>query len=109
MALFRHREERREEAVRYKMQEKIFSIGGDYWIENDRGERAGGRVRGERLVRHHRHCWDPCCLGHPGLEHADVARRPFGSRKGTEHRKIPVHRASAVNQRVDGDGDRPAG
>jgi uncharacterized protein YxjI len=40
MALFRHREERRDEAVRYKMQEKIFSIGDDYWIENDRGERV---------------------------------------------------------------------
>jgi uncharacterized protein YxjI len=40
MALFRHREERREEPVRYRMQEKIFSIGDDYWIENDRGERV---------------------------------------------------------------------
>jgi uncharacterized protein YxjI len=40
MALFRHREERRDEAVRYKMQEKIFSIGDDYWIENERGERV---------------------------------------------------------------------
>jgi uncharacterized protein YxjI len=40
MALFRHREERREEPVRYRMQQKIFSIGDDYWIENDRGERV---------------------------------------------------------------------
>jgi uncharacterized protein YxjI len=40
MALFRHREERREEAVHYKMQQKVFSIGDDYWIENDRGERV---------------------------------------------------------------------
>jgi uncharacterized protein YxjI len=40
MALFRHREEQREDAVRYKMQEKIFSIGDDYWIENERGERV---------------------------------------------------------------------
>ncbi len=40
MALLRHREERREEAIRYKLQEKIFSIGDDYWIENDRGDRV---------------------------------------------------------------------
>jgi uncharacterized protein YxjI len=40
MALFRHHEQRREDAVRYKMQEKIFSIGDDYWIENDRGDRV---------------------------------------------------------------------
>jgi uncharacterized protein YxjI len=40
MALLRHREERRDDAVRYQMQEKIFSIGDDYWIENDRGERV---------------------------------------------------------------------
>ena len=33
---------RREEArpTRYRMQEKLFAIGDDFWIENDRGERA---------------------------------------------------------------------
>src|SRR5215472_9821935 len=40
MALFKRHEERREDPVRYKLQEKIFSIGDDYWIENDRGERV---------------------------------------------------------------------
>jgi uncharacterized protein YxjI len=40
MALFRHRAEPQQEAVRYKLQQKIFSIGDDYWIENDRGERV---------------------------------------------------------------------
>jgi uncharacterized protein YxjI len=40
MALFKRHEERRDDPVRYKLQEKIFSIGDDYWIENDRGERV---------------------------------------------------------------------
>jgi uncharacterized protein YxjI len=41
MGLLRRREERREEsAVQYQMREKIFSIGDDYWIENNRGERV---------------------------------------------------------------------
>jgi uncharacterized protein YxjI len=39
MALLRRHAEHRDDPVRYKMQEKIFSIGDDYWIENDRGER----------------------------------------------------------------------
>jgi uncharacterized protein YxjI len=43
------REERREEratfgrggdATRYQMRQKLVSIGDDYWIENDRGERV---------------------------------------------------------------------
>ena len=49
MVMRGRREERREErqrfgrggdAVRYQMREKMVSIGDDYWIENDRGERA---------------------------------------------------------------------
>src|SRR5687767_9567604 len=28
------------DATRYQMREKMVSIGDDYWIENDRGERA---------------------------------------------------------------------
>ncbi len=39
MGLLRRHEDRRE-AVQYRMQEKIFSIGDDYWIENNRGERV---------------------------------------------------------------------
>jgi uncharacterized protein YxjI len=51
------REERREErdvfgrggsAVQYQMRQKILSIGGDYWIENDEGERVF-RVDGKAL------------------------------------------------------------
>ena len=40
------RQERREErrggggADHYRMRQKLVSIGDDYWIENDRGERA---------------------------------------------------------------------
>jgi uncharacterized protein YxjI len=40
MALLRRHEERPSDPVQYKLQEKIFSIGDDYWIENDRGERV---------------------------------------------------------------------
>jgi uncharacterized protein YxjI len=41
MGLLRRREERREDdAVQYQMREKMFSIGDDYWIENNRGERV---------------------------------------------------------------------
>jgi uncharacterized protein YxjI len=41
MGLLRRREERREDSeVQYQMREKIFSIGDDYWIENNRGERV---------------------------------------------------------------------
>ena len=36
----RHEERRGDEPVRYQMREKIFSIGDDYWIENNRGERV---------------------------------------------------------------------
>jgi len=54
------REQRREErrlfdrggAARYRMRQKMFSIGDDYWIENDGGERVF-RVDGKALrVRH---------------------------------------------------------
>jgi uncharacterized protein YxjI len=47
--VFRGREERREErqtfgrggdAVRYQMRESLLTIGDDFWIENDRGERS---------------------------------------------------------------------
>ena len=47
--MFRRREERREEretfgrggdANRYQMRQKMVSIGDDYWIENDAGERV---------------------------------------------------------------------
>ena len=38
MPLFRHHD-RQQDAQRYQMQQKIFSIGDDYWIENDQGER----------------------------------------------------------------------
>ena len=34
------REERREERVQYRMRQRIVSIGDDYWIENDQGERV---------------------------------------------------------------------
>ena len=40
------RQERREErrggggADHYRMRQKLVSIGDDYWIENDRGERV---------------------------------------------------------------------
>lgn len=41
MGLLRRREERREDSgVQYQMREKIFSIGDDFWIENNRGERV---------------------------------------------------------------------
>ena len=41
---------RREEAkpTRYRMQQKLFAIGDDFWIENDRGERAF-KVNGKAL------------------------------------------------------------
>jgi uncharacterized protein YxjI len=41
---------RHEEAnpTRYRMQEKLFAIGDDFWIENDRGERAF-KVNGKAL------------------------------------------------------------
>jgi uncharacterized protein YxjI len=48
--MFRRREERREERQerrgggegknRYQMREKLVSIGDDFWIENDRGEKV---------------------------------------------------------------------
>jgi uncharacterized protein YxjI len=42
MGLLRDRREERRgpEPTRYQMREKMFSIGDDYWIENDRGERT---------------------------------------------------------------------
>jgi uncharacterized protein YxjI len=40
MALLRRHEQGQGDSARYRMQEKIFSIGDDYWIENDRGERV---------------------------------------------------------------------
>jgi uncharacterized protein YxjI len=41
MGLLRGRRDDRQEAAgsRYQMREKMFSIGDDYWIETDRGER----------------------------------------------------------------------
>jgi uncharacterized protein YxjI len=42
MGLLRDRrdERRGEEGTQYQMREKMFSIGDDYWIESNRGERA---------------------------------------------------------------------
>jgi uncharacterized protein YxjI len=41
MGLLRgRREERHEAGSQYQMREKMFSIGDDYWIETNRGERA---------------------------------------------------------------------
>lgn len=41
MGLLRRRDERRDAgAVQYQMREKLFSIGDDYWIEDNRGERV---------------------------------------------------------------------
>jgi uncharacterized protein YxjI len=39
MALFRHRKDG-PEGERFLMREKLLAIGDDFWIENDRGERA---------------------------------------------------------------------
>ena len=39
MPLLRGRREA-EGATRYRMQEKLFAIGDDFWIENEAGERA---------------------------------------------------------------------
>jgi len=41
--VFRERRQERRgerEADHYRMRQKLVSIGGDYWIENDRGERV---------------------------------------------------------------------
>lgn len=38
MGLFRHRNE--EPSVRYRLREKLISIGDDYWIEDDDGRKA---------------------------------------------------------------------
>jgi uncharacterized protein YxjI len=51
MGLLRgRREERPDDAgeSHYRMREKMFSIGDDYWIENGRGERAF-KVNGRAL------------------------------------------------------------
>jgi uncharacterized protein YxjI len=46
MGLLRGR--RDEGGTKYRMREKMFSIGDDYWIENDAGERVF-KVNGEAL------------------------------------------------------------
>lgn len=68
MGLRDRRENRREEretfgrggdARRYQMREKMLSIGDDFWVEDDRGERAF-RVDGKALrVRKTFHLEDP--------------------------------------------------
>ena len=40
MFLGRRRERREDEAEHYRMRQRLISIGDDYWIENDRGERV---------------------------------------------------------------------
>jgi uncharacterized protein YxjI len=40
MFLGRRRERREGEAEYYRMRQRLVSIGDDYWIENDRGERV---------------------------------------------------------------------
>ena len=39
MGLFRHHHEA-DGGVRYRMREKLFAIGDDYWIENENGDRV---------------------------------------------------------------------
>jgi uncharacterized protein YxjI len=45
MPLFRRRD---EGGTKYRMREKLFAIGDDYWIENEEGERAF-KVNGKAL------------------------------------------------------------
>jgi uncharacterized protein YxjI len=40
--------DRRDDGTKYRMREKLFSIGDDFWIENDDGERAF-KVNGKAL------------------------------------------------------------
>ena len=47
MPLLRGRREQAS-ATRYRMQEKLFAIGDDFWIENEAGERAF-KVNGKAL------------------------------------------------------------
>src|SRR3954447_1685006 len=47
MALLRHRNDG-PEGERFLMREKLLAIGDDFWIENDRGERAY-KVNGKAL------------------------------------------------------------
>jgi uncharacterized protein YxjI len=48
MAFGRRRGDGRDDARRFQMHEKMFSIGDDYWIEDDTGQRAY-RVNGKAL------------------------------------------------------------
>lgn len=48
MAFGRRRDDDHDEPRRFQMHEKMFSIGDDYWIEDDRGQRAY-RVNGKAL------------------------------------------------------------
>ncbi|MAT03464.1 MAG: hypothetical protein CL424_00215 [Acidimicrobiaceae bacterium] len=38
--MFRHGQRHDESAIRYQLHERLISIGDDYWIENERGQRA---------------------------------------------------------------------
>ena len=48
MALLRGRRDEHEGGRRFQMHEKMFSIGDDYWIEDESGERAY-RVNGKAI------------------------------------------------------------
>jgi uncharacterized protein YxjI len=48
MALLRRRDADRATGARYQMRERLISIGDDYWIEDESGERAF-RVNGKAL------------------------------------------------------------
>ncbi|MFZ1114711.1 MAG: LURP-one-related family protein, partial [Propionibacteriaceae bacterium] len=47
MPLLRGRREA-DGAIRYRMQEKVFAIGDDFWVENEAGERTF-KVNGKAL------------------------------------------------------------
>src|SRR5215470_1983300 len=40
MGLFRHRDDDGEHSARFQMRQKLLSIGDDYWIETEAGQRA---------------------------------------------------------------------
>jgi uncharacterized protein YxjI len=48
MGLLGHRRDEPAVGARYRMRQRLLSIGDDYWIENDRGERAF-KVNGKAL------------------------------------------------------------
>jgi uncharacterized protein YxjI len=90
---FRREPSERAQGQRFQMREKLFSIGDDYWIENDQGQKVF-KVNGKALRI--RDTWvledaggnEVACIREKKLSIRDAIKIEFGGREATVKKEL---------------------